>query len=350
MTRGGMYFWLVVLAAIPALSATAQSQSCPVNINFSSGTLVHWEAYTGNNKMGNGPGAILQVYDSGRQAPNGTIGATTLPEYNLGGVNGIAVITSPSVDRFGGFQTIPTINGYAYQYSILLGSTSVATRQPNDPNGSPAMQTGGQQGGYVRGISYLVNVPPGPPSTPYTMTYAYAMVLENGTHASEEQPMARAIISTSNGVIECASPAYFLPTNSGELDSATARANGFSPSPVPTPNPSRNSQYLQDVWTKGWTEVTFDLSPYRGQQVSLTFEADNCVPGGHFAYAYFALRNSCAGLLISGDTLACSKATAKYSIPSLQGASYDWSVPAGWTIDSGSTGNIVDVTVGPQPG
>jgi len=111
-----------------------------------------------------------------------------------------------------------------------------------------------------------------------------------------------------------------------------------------------SGQYLQDVWTKGWTEVTFDLTAYRGQQISLTFEADNCVPGGHFAYAYFALRDICAGLQINGDTLACSNSIGKYSIPSLDSAYYNWSAPAGWLIDSGSNGNAINVTVGPQPG
>ena len=354
MSRLGINLWLVVLATIPALPSAEQSQSCPININFSDGTMTHWGAYTGNNMGGNGPDAIKVVYDPSQSAPNGTIGATTLPEYNLPEVSGIKVITSQGTDPFGGFKTIPTINGYAYQYSILLGSTSVSNQQINDvTNGQPSNQTNGPQGGYVRGISYLINVPPGPSTLPYTMTYAYAMVLENGTHVSEDQPMARAIVSTPGGVIDCASPAYYLPTNGG-LDSATARANGFSPSPVPTPNASPNAQisgqHLQDVWTKGWTEVTFDLSPYRGQQVSLTFEADNCVPGGHFAYAYFALRDICAGLLISGEPLACTNSVEEYSIPSLDSASYNWSVPVGWIIDSADNGNTVPITIGPQPG
>ncbi|HXO76675.1 MAG TPA: hypothetical protein VN824_15590, partial [Puia sp.] len=325
-----------------------QTQSCPININFSDGTLTHWNAYTGNNKGGNGADAIKVVYDSSQSFSYGTIGAIALPEYNLPGVSGIRVITNQGTDPFGNFETIPTINGYAYHYSILLGSTSVAQRQPgdqtNDPNNPPNNPSNGPQGGYVRGISYHINVPAGPSTLPYTMTYAYAMVLENGTHASLDQPMARAIVSTPGGVIDCASPTYYLPTNGG-LDSATARANGFSPSPVPSPNESRNQgspgQHLQDVWTKGWTEVTFDLTPYRGQQVSLTFEADNCVPGGHFAYAYFAIRDVCAGLQISGDTLACSKSVLMYSIPSLDNASYDWSVPAGWIIDQGSNSNTI---------
>ncbi len=355
MIRLGIYLWLAVLATIPAVRLAGQSQSCPININFSDGTLTHWGAYTGNNMGGNGPGAIKVMYDSNESAPGGTIGTVTLPEYNLPGVNGIRVITYQGTDPFGGFQTIPTINGYAYQYSVLLGSTSVSNHQMSEPpNGQSNTQTSGPQGGYVRGISYLINVPPSPSTLPYTMTYAYAMVLENGTHASLDQPMARAIVSTPAGVIDCASPEYYLPTNGGALDSTTARANGFSPSPMPTPNaspdPTNSGVHLQDVWTKGWTEVTFDLTPYHGQQVSLTFEADNCVPGGHFAYAYFALRNICAGLLVNGDTLACANSVGQYSVPSLNGASYDWSAPAGWLIDSGGNGNTATMTIGPQPG
>jgi len=107
---------------------------------------------------------------------------------------------------------------------------------------------------------------------------------------------------------------------------------------------------LYDVWTKGWTEVTFDLSPYRGQQVTLTFEADNCLPGAHFAYAYVALRNSCAGLEISGEPVACANSNTMYSVPALAGATYNWTVPAGWTINSGANSNIINVTPGPGPG
>jgi gliding motility-associated-like protein len=342
-----MHLWLVVLATIPALHSVEQSQTCPVNIDFSNGYLVHWLAYTGNNKDGNGPDAIKEHY-------NPTSGMTSFPEYNLPSVSGIRVITYQDTDPFGNFPMIPTINGYTYHYSVLLGSTSVAERQASDPTSGQPNPASGSKGGYIRGISYVINVPSGASSLPYTMTYAYAMVLENGTHPSDNQPMARAILSTPAGVIDCASPAYFLPTNGGELDTATAKANGFFPSPVPTPNESRSPQssgeHLQDVWTKGWTEVTFDLSPYRGQQVTLTFEADNCVPGGHFAYAYFAVRNVCAGLQISGDSLVCSNGIGKYSIPSLDNASYDWSVPAGWLLQSDRNKNAITVAIGSAPG
>src|SRR5258705_5141960 len=185
------------------------------------------------------------------------------------------------------------------------------------------------------------------------------MVLENGTHMSSQQPYIAVTLKTSAGVITCASPNYLLPTfnsasplgnNKGlALDSATAKKNGFKVSPVHSPNedPGQNGagsgQYLQDVWTKGWTEVTYDLSPYRGQDVSLTFEVDNCVPGGHFAYGYIAIRNSCAGLLIDGDSLVCINSIETFSVPTLAGATYNWTIPGDWTMLSSDTSNIIQV-------
>ena len=89
--------------------------------------------------------------------------------------------------------------------------------------------------------------------------------------------------------------------------------------------------------------MTYDLSPYRGQNVSLTFEADNCVPGGHFAYGYIAIRNNCAGLMISGDSLVCNNSVQTFSVPTLAGATYNWSIPGDWTMLSSDTSNIIQV-------
>jgi len=242
----------------------AQNQACPVNINFADGALNHWFAYTGTFAQ-NTPRDIAnkQVYDSTSAYPTGTIGTQSLPEYIGGGGQGVRVLTTNSSDAFGGFATIPTINGYNYKYAVLLGSTSV--------NSSP--------GGFFRGIGYQVDVPAG--TGPYTMTYAYAMVLENGNHESVQQPLASATLYTSNGIIDCASPKYFLPTSGGTLDQAAAIANGFRQSQVPTPNTTgSNNNTPYRVWTKDWTEVTFDLQAYRGQKVTLVLRLKIVYPEG----------------------------------------------------------------------
>lgn len=327
-------------------SSFAQTQTCPVNINFADRDLSAWSAETGLMS-----GAV-QHY------PGSNAGTTSIPEYSLS-TTGIQVITSSTTDLYGGFPTIPTINGYAYHYSVKIGSTATSWDLHSGQS---------NPGGFRRSITYVINVPAGPASVPYTMTYAYAMVLENGTHNSNDQPLFKATLSTSNEIIKCASPEYYLPTfndaggglgggsTGATLDTATALANGFTLSPVSFLSHAGRNQnngegtLLQDVWTKGWREVTFDLSPYRGQVVTLTFEADNCVPGAHFAYAYVALRNSCAGLEISGNVAACANSPQTYSVPALASASYEWSVPPGWTVRSGSNTNTVSVMAGTTGG
>lgn len=330
---------LLFCAAVTAEGpAFCQLQTCPVNINFSSGDLSHWSAQTG----------LVGGNTVSYPAPN--TGIASIPEYTIG-ITGIKVITSSTTDLYGGFRTIPVINGYAYNYSIQLGSTAIS-HDLNSNSRNP--------GGFTRSVTYTINVPAGSTAVPYTMTYAYAMVLENGTHNSNQQPLFKAILSTNDSVITCASPYYYLPTFNdaggngngsigATLDSAAAIANGFTNSPVLFLSYTGNNGsavWLQDVWTKDWTEVTFDLSPYRGQQVTLTFEADNCTPGGHFAYAYVALRNTCAGLEISGNPRACTNSPLDYSIPALANATYNWTVPGGWTINSGANSHIINVTPG----
>jgi len=302
---------------------------CPANFNFGDKTLNNWFAYTGTF-VSSGTARTLfykQNYDAALAYPQGTVGAVSIAEYGSS-IPGIQVNTSNGIDMFGGFPIIPNINGYQYDYSILLGSTNV--------NSDP--------GGFVRGIGYVIDVPAG--TGPYTMTYAYAMVLENGSHASIQQPLASATLITSDSIITCASPQYYLPTRAGVLDVAAATKNGFKRSNVPTPNTVRPNESAYRVWTKSWTEVTFDLEKYRGQKVTLTFTAENCVPKAHFAYAYIALRNDCNGLMISGARTACVNGPTTYSIPELTGATYQWTVPDGWKIISDSNTNIITVVPG----
>lgn len=333
----------IVFAILSGMSVhcIAQDQNCPINLNFAAGTLVNWSATTG----------LVNGLTTDYPLPN--TGLSTVSEYSIG-VTGIKINTIPGTDRFGKFPTIPVINGYAYQYSVQLGSTATSH---NLGGGRRA------PGGFTRKISYLIDVPAGDRAVPYTITYAYALVLENGTHNSVDQPLFKATLQTRDSIVYCASPRYYLPTfaNTGSqngsgfttdatLDTAAALANGFTNSPELFLSYSGRDNdagnLLQDVWTKNWTEVTFDLSPYRGQKVTLSFEADNCTPGAHFAYAYIALRNNCGGLEISGSQTACMNSTMTYSNPALPDASYQWSVPAGWSIQSGASTNIIQTRVG----
>ena len=302
-----------------------QVQTCPVNINYSDGTLTHWFAYTGLFAKNSSRVHADQItYDSSAGAPNGTIGVNSITEYSLQN-KGLEVITSNSLDPFGGYETVPTINGYNYSYSIKVGSSYLNTDQTRNTN----------FGGIFRGVGYTIHVPNGLVTDPYVVTYAYAMVLESAPHQNDQVPMFTATLHTSAGNIDCADAMYLLPTQpsgtSYVLDQAAAIQQGFTQSANPSPNNNGNAnENPYRVWTKGWREVIFDLAKFRGEDVTLTFEADNCVPSGHFAYAYVALKDVCQGLEIAGTTKACTNGTLTYQIPELTGASYQWTIPNGW--------------------
>lgn len=338
--------WSFLTGFVLLLPALVQAQ-CPPNINFSNGDLTNWKAATG--KFSYNP-PFQQIYPAGIAAPAGTSGASTINEFNSS-VNGVVVNTIKQNDPFGFFETIPVINGYNYQYSITLGSTLVSNSGGGD--------------GLVRYVEYNIDVPPGLPTDPYIFTYAYAMVLENGSHTTTSQPVFHATVTSPNGKIDCASATYNLPTtftgivnnNGGKLDSiyevdqTIAKQQGFTLSPVPSPNNNNRPNESQiRVWTKGWTEVMFNLAQYRGQRVTINFEADNCLPGGHFAYAYIAIRNDCGGPKITGPSPGCVNTSATYSLPSLANGTYTWTVPPGWQITSGTNTNIITVKPGNNGG
>jgi hypothetical protein len=325
---------LTIMLVLVMWSGYSQSQVCPLNIDWSSGTLMHWFAYTGNNAGGNGPNAIKQEYDSILPAPGGTIGATVIPEYDAYKTTGIEVITSNYVDQLANLSAIPTISGYQYTTSVRIGSTLV------DTGDLPT-------GGYIRGLGMTFTVPPGPGSVPYTLTYAYALVMSNGFHPNNEQPQFSVTLLAGGSVVSCASPVHYLPTGpGGSLDTSDAKAQGFYIIPTMAPAPF--------TMAKAWSEVSINLAPYRGQQVSLIFEADNCVPGGHFAYAYVAIRSRCSvGLgapVISGDTVLCSNMPVQYSVPAVYGEVYQWVVPPGWSVLAGGDSPTVKVQTGITPG
>jgi gliding motility-associated-like protein len=311
-----------------SIQVFGQLQTCPININYSNGNFTHWFGFTGvyQNKTSRQHLDIIN-YDSTSSLPTGTVNAISITEYGSSAA-GIEVVTNNSADPFGSFETIPTINGYSYNYSMKIGSTYINTAA-NGVLQDPSL------GGLFRGLGYTINVPAGPVNVPYVVTYAYAMVLESAPHDNDQVPMFTAKLNTQNGIIDCASAVYLLPTTFNGtayvLDQKGALQEGFTLSGVPSPNNNgNNNENPYRVWTKGWTEVIFDLAPYRGQQVTLTFEADNCVPKGHFAYAYVALKNVCEGLEIGGTTVGCTNANLTYAIPELKGANYEWTIPNGW--------------------
>src|ERR1700761_4833304 len=115
-----MKFFLPVIFLIFSHDCFAQTQSCPPNSNFADGSLTNWSAYTGINSRGDSNSGLKTDYSLIQ-----TAGVSIIPEFGIS-VAGIQILAgSGGTDPYGGFPRVPTINGYAYGQSILLGSTSI---------------------------------------------------------------------------------------------------------------------------------------------------------------------------------------------------------------------------------
>ena len=104
-----MKFLLPIVLFLVGYDSLAQTQSCPINSNFSIGDLTHWSAYIGVLGNQNDPAGAHVDFDTASGAPSGTLGVKSIAEYNLPSVTGIQIITNSGTDYWGGFPTIPTI-------------------------------------------------------------------------------------------------------------------------------------------------------------------------------------------------------------------------------------------------
>ena len=241
---------------------------------------------------------------------------------------------SPDRDTYVGafsLQKVPRINGYQYPYSVKLGNRVT--------------------GNKARKISYSISVPAG--VTNYIITYAYALVLQDPSHDWTSQPRFTAalrdpsrapgspeyLLNNQKDTIKCASVAYNVTPdvfgNTVAQNLAKKNAQGFFYA-----NANNTQEYYKD-----WVEVQTNLGAYAGKTIILDFESDDCSAGGHWGYAYFALRDNFDAPVISGNSTICSNGSQVYSIPSTAGVSYTWSIPSGWgTSSPASTSNTITVT------
>ncbi len=236
---------LFFLFCLSASFLFAQS-SCPLNIDFETGTFQNWQCYKGIvQELG-----IANVITVNPSVATSNI-HTIVPKGVL-------------VDYYGNFP-ISAPNGG--NYSVRLG---------NDGTGAQAER-----------ISYTFNVPAN--QTNFSLTYQYAVVLQDGGHTPLEQPRftAKVFDVAANSYITCSSFDYV----------ATSQLPGFKKSTV-----------LSNVVYKSWTPVTLNLSGYQGKQIRLEFTTSDCTVGGHFGYAYVDINQNCTNLITGADY--CSYATS----------------------------------------
>lgn len=252
---------LILLVTTFIMPIILRAQNCPENIGFANGDFKNWKMYVGSTEVSNSKNIVTTT-----EVSNPIDNRHTL------------ISDKTLVDPYGGFPIVPNNGG---GFSVKLGN-----------NGT---------GAESEGISYLINVPAD--KKEFTLTYQYAVVLEDPSHTSEEQPrfIARVKDVDKNEYIPCASFEYI----------ATANLPGF-----------KKSNLDKSVIYKEWTAVTVNLSGYQGKQLILEFLTADCTLTGHFGYAYVDVNNLC-GELIVGNNYCKGSAEINLSGPS-GFKSYNW--------------------------
>ncbi|MCX3265367.1 gliding motility-associated C-terminal domain-containing protein [Pedobacter agri] len=245
---------LLLCVAILAASSKLVGQTCPENIGFENGNFRNWKLFTG----------LTTLYSNKNVIYTNEVASPAPGRHSI-------ITNKAEKDYYGGFDLIPKNGG---NFSVKLGN-----------NGT---------GAQVDGVSYLLNVPSDRPE--FTLTYQYAVVLEDPSHPLEEQPrfIARVKDLEKNEYIPCASFEYV----------ATSSLPGF-----------KKSKVNASIIYKEWTPVTINLSGYQGKQLLIEFISADCALGGHFGYAYVDVDNLCGDLVV-GNTFCKSADELNISGPS----------------------------------
>ena len=269
--------------AIIVLAINIQAQTCPPNIDVEWGNFNNWQSDTGRVSASNSQNIITL-------SPSGVIANRHEVYSNIG---------NTAVDQYGLFP-VKCPNGSGY--SIKLGNN--------------------QGGSLAERVRYKFTIPA--TANQYSLLYWYAVVFQNPNHAIYEQPrfISNVYDETTGSYISCASFTYV----------GSSGLPGFQQSTV-------NNQ----VVFKTWTPVTVNLSGYAGHTISLEFTTADCVPGGHFGYAYVDVNSECsqpvqgAGYCIGTQSITL---TAPYGYQN-----YQW-----FTANfSQNLGNEQNLTLNPPP-
>jgi gliding motility-associated-like protein len=233
--------------------------SC-TNMDFETGSFTGWYGTSGSVVCGvpNGPSTVYNSSIVGMPSAQHTI------------------MTGAGTDACGGFPVVfPGGN-----FSVKLGDGQVA----------------GNGGGHME-QTFQVS------QTNSNFTYNYAVVLEDASHLSNEQPFFQVEMFDCNmNPIACGN---YLVVGGPNI-----------------PNFSNNGPCGTWVYYRPWTAVNIDLSAFIGSCVTIKFTVGDCCYGGHYGYAYIDC--SCMPMQISGNDSICVGQSTTLSAPS-GSANYLWS-------------------------
>lgn len=276
--------WLLLLCFIVS-KANSQlvpvNLDCPPNIGFELGSFNNWNCFSG---------AILR---------DGSLNLS--PGRPVADRHSIISNSYPqNLDPYGGFP-INCPNGSGY--SVRLGNSYA--------------------GGQAESISYTFTIPAN--QSDYSILYNYAVVFQNPTHRSYEQPRftSKVYNVTDNKYIICGSFEFVASSNLPGFQLSNSGSN---------------------VFYKPWSPVTVNLSGLAGKTVRLEFTTNDCAFTQHFGYAYLDVNEDCSSGPISGNTY-CAGAESVILTAPYGFATYSW-----YTADfSQLLGNQNILTIKPTP-
>ena len=230
--------FLLPFSFFSLVSLQTNSQVCPPNIDFETGTFANWTCYTGSVSAAGGANTIFLTPAAGPVPNQHTMYSAPTTE----------------LDYYGGFPVMcPNGSGN----SIRLGNN-----------------TGG---GQAEGISYEFTIPAG--RNIYSLIYHYAVVFQDPNHEIYQQPRLEIEVMniTDNTILNCSS-FTFIPF--GNI------LPGFFLSP--------NAQDTTSVWCKDWSAVSINLDNNAGKTIRLFFKTGDCTFTRHFGYAYIDVNSECS--------------------------------------------------------
>lgn len=269
---------------LPSYTPPSCDTAC-TNMDFGTGDFTGWYGYFATDNSNTSisitgiDGGYLGAVQKGAFDPNSNT-------YQ------IHLTSSPNVDWF--LNTYPHVtlsqaSPYGNGYSAMIGDSTAV-------------------GAQVAILSQEFYVTP----TTNSITYSYAVFLENPGHLYYNQPFFIVTLLDQNGDTIPGCGEYKVFAQPGNP--------GFKA--VWNPLISDSSYY------KPWSEVNVPLGAYQGQCVTLEFMVSDCSLGGHAGYAY--VDASCAQLAItpaSPSGIICGKNGSLTLDGPVGEAHYDWMGP-----------------------
>lgn len=261
-----------------------------INADFSSASFTNWWGSTGGNSAGSYSSEVVG--------------------FNIGTPNSLpsdpgqhTIINAPGTD--------PNTGG---ALSVL------------PPGGSSCCRLGNENTNYgAERLRYTLSPVT---SSNCIFTYQYAVVLEDPSHPTSDQPKFTIYIKDAGGNV--------VGGNCGIYEvSAQGGISGF-----------QDATHAADAETtrwKNWTTVGVDLSSYIGQTISIEFTTYDCAQGAHFGYAYISC--SCGSLQLAQQCMGTSSiVTAPAGFSSYQWSSGQTTQSVTYNLPPYNNGDVVYVT------